>query len=133
MTTTDETVRARMAKSPGAALIETQIFRRAVSDNDVKIRINYCGVCHTDLHLVNDDWGISNYPLVPGHEIIGEVIETGAGVQGFQPGDVVGVGPFVNSCDACRNCEAGQQQYCSEGPPADAGGITWRNVIPGTA
>ncbi len=89
--------------------------RRDVGPSDVLIDIAYCGVCHTDLHLARNEWGVSQYPLVPGHEIIGHVREVGAAVTKFKPGDAVGVGVMVGSCRTCRYCARGDEQYCAEG------------------
>lgn len=77
--------------------------------------ILYCGVCHTDIHFVEDDWDISFYPLVPGHEIIGRVTSVGSEVSHFQEGDLVGVGCLVDSCRECSSCEEGLEQYCLNG------------------
>lgn len=89
--------------------------RREVGENDVKIDIEYCGVCYSDLHMVNNDWGISDYPLVPGHEIIGHVVEVGSNVDKFIKGDLVGVGCMVDSCRKCSACEENLEQFCDEG------------------
>lgn len=89
--------------------------RRELRADDVQIRIEYCGVCHSDIHQARDEWGGSMYPMVPGHEIIGEVISTGANVTRFKAGDKVGVGVMVDSCCTCKNCNRDQEQYCEEG------------------
>ena len=85
---------------------------RALRDNDVEIDILFCGVCHSDLHNARNDWGFSTYPVVPGHEIIGRVKTVGPKVTGFKPGDLVGVGCLVDSCQGCPACAASQEQYC---------------------
>ena len=72
--------------------------RREVGPNDVKLEISYCGVCHSDIHMANNDWGMSSYPVVPGHEIIGRVQEVGSNVSNFQKDQLVGVGCMVDSC-----------------------------------
>lgn len=92
-----------------------QITRRETGINDVKIDIHFCGVCHSDLHQVRDEWGGSTFPMVPGHEIVGVVSEVGKGVKNFKVGDKVGVGCLVNSCQHCRSCDEGLEQYCSNG------------------
>ena len=88
--------------------------RRTPRANDVVIEIIYCGVCHSDLHQARNDWGNSIYPMVPGHEIIGRVSSIGADVTGFKPGDHVGVGCMVDSCQHCKPCQQGLEQYCEE-------------------
>jgi uncharacterized zinc-type alcohol dehydrogenase-like protein len=101
------------AKSPLAPL---QIERREPREGEVLIDIRYCGVCHSDIHQVRDEWGGGSvYPMVPGHEIVGHVAQVGEGVTAFKPGDAVGVGCFVDSCRTCAQCEAGEEQYCAEG------------------
>jgi uncharacterized zinc-type alcohol dehydrogenase-like protein len=83
-----------------------------VGPRDVLIDIQYCGVCHSDIHQVRDEWGGSIYPMVPGHEIVGRVARAGPGVTKFAEGDLAGVGCFVDSCRSCHNCRAGEEQYC---------------------
>jgi len=90
--------------------------RRDLGPNDVLIDIAYCGICHTDLSLSHDKWGVSVYPLVPGHEIVGIVSHVGSAVTKFAAGDRVGVGTFVDSCRKCEACLAGEEVYCAEGP-----------------
>jgi uncharacterized zinc-type alcohol dehydrogenase-like protein len=90
--------------------------RRAPRADDVQIEILYCGVCHSDIHNVRNDWGNAGYPMVPGHEIIGRVLSVGAAVTRFKPGDHVGVGCMVDSCRHCQPCQQGQEQYCAEVP-----------------
>jgi uncharacterized zinc-type alcohol dehydrogenase-like protein len=89
--------------------------RRDPLPRDVQIDISYCGVCHSDLHQVRNEWGGTNYPLVPGHEIVGKVINVGREVKKFKAGDLVGVGCLVNSCRECSNCRRGLEQYCKNG------------------
>jgi alcohol dehydrogenase (NADP+) len=88
--------------------------RRDQRPNDLVIEILYCGVCHSDLHQARNDWGGSIYPMVPGHEIVGKVVSVGKDVRNFKPGDSVGVGCMVNSCQHCPACEQGLEQYCEE-------------------
>jgi uncharacterized zinc-type alcohol dehydrogenase-like protein len=88
--------------------------RREPRVNDVVMEILYCGVCHSDLHQARNNWGNSIYPMVPGHEIIGRVISVGAKVTRFKPGDKVGVGCMVDSCQHCAACEQGLEQYCED-------------------
>jgi alcohol dehydrogenase (NADP+) len=97
------------------ALAPYRFERREPRANDVVIEILYCGVCHSDLHQARNDWGNSKYPMVPGHEIIGRVASAGPNVARFKPGDQVGVGCMVDSCQHCASCGHGLEQYCEEG------------------
>ncbi len=92
-----------------------QFERRNVGAKDVQIEILYCGVCHSDIHQVRNEWGGSKYPMVPGHEIVGRVVKVGAGVTKFKEGDLAGIGCFVDSCRSCPQCAAGEEQYCEGG------------------
>lgn len=100
------------AKSP---LKPWSFERRAPGAGDVAIAIDYCGVCHSDLHQVRDEWGGSMFPLVPGHEIVGRVTAVGKDVKNFKVGDVVGVGCMVDSCQHCHACDDDLEQYCENG------------------
>ncbi|MCS3904091.1 putative zinc-type alcohol dehydrogenase-like protein [Methylohalomonas lacus] len=91
------------------------IERRQPGPRDVQIDIDYCGVCHTDIHFVRNEWGGTAYPIVPGHEIIGRVTAVGDEVTGFEPGQRVGVGCLVDSCRTCPDCKEGLEQYCQNG------------------
>nr|WP_198157662.1 NAD(P)-dependent alcohol dehydrogenase [Methylobacterium nodulans] len=104
------------AQSAKAALVPYRFYRREPRADDVVIEILYCGVCHSDLHHVQNDWGRSTYPLVPGHEIIGRVTAVGPEVTRFKAGDRVGVGCLVDSCRPCSACGQGLEQYCEELP-----------------
>ncbi len=108
-------VKAFAAHDPEADLEPYNIERRDIQDDDVKIEITYCGVCHSDIHQVRNDWHNSKYPVVPGHEIIGRVTEVGANVDNFSEGQLVGVGCMVDSCQHCKHCENDLEQYCEEG------------------
>jgi uncharacterized zinc-type alcohol dehydrogenase-like protein len=103
------------ATAPDSGLAPLTIDRRALRDEDVAIDITYCGVCHSDLHVARNDWGRSNYPFVPGHEIVGTVRAVGAGVTKFKAGDRVAIGTVVDSCRKCDSCEDGEENYCREG------------------
>jgi len=103
------------ARSAGAALAPYTFERRALRPNDVAMEILYCGVCHTDLHMARNDWGWSTYPMVPGHEIVGRVIEVGSEVTRFKTGDSVAVGCMIDSCQHCDQCRKGEEQLCREG------------------
>jgi alcohol dehydrogenase (NADP+) len=124
------TVNAYGAHAADKPLESLAITRRAPGPHDVQIEIAYCGVCHSDLHTVKAEWAGTLYPCVPGHEIVGRVSAVGAHVQGFQPGDLVGVGCMVDSCRHCADCEDGLENYCDgmvgtyNGPTADAPGHT---------
>src|SRR5690242_2658528 len=89
--------------------------RRDPRPKDVLIEILYCGICHSDLHVVRNDWGRSVYPVVPGREIIGRVIGKGKSTRRFNKGDLAAVGCYVDSCRKCSNCKDGLQQYCTGG------------------
>lgn len=89
--------------------------RRNLRKDDVQIKILFCGVCHSDIHQVRNEWGGSMYPMVPGHEIVGEVISIGSAVTKFKAGDLVGVGVMIDSCCSCKNCHNDMEQYCEEG------------------
>ncbi|MFB4315865.1 NAD(P)-dependent alcohol dehydrogenase [Actinomadura sp. 21ATH] len=108
-------VHAYAAPAEAEPLVPTTIERRAVGPRDVLIEIRYAGICHSDIHTVNGDWGPQSYPLVPGHEIVGVVAETGAEVTRYEAGDRVGVGCMVGSCGRCDACRGGSEQYCAEG------------------
>jgi uncharacterized zinc-type alcohol dehydrogenase-like protein len=91
------------------------IERRDPGPHDVGIEILYCGICHSDVHKVNDDWGGTQFPVVPGHEIVGRVASKGASASRFRKGDLVGVGCIVDSCRACQECRAGREMFCEKG------------------
>ena len=112
-------VNAYAAPAAGQPLAPTTIERREVGANDVLIEIQYAGICHSDIHTVNGDWGPQPFPVVPGHEIVGVVAEVGSGVTRHQVGDRVGVGCMVNSCGECANCRNGDEQYCARGHGPD--------------
>jgi alcohol dehydrogenase (NADP+) len=101
------------AKEAKASLTPFSFERRDLLDHDVVIDIQYCGICHTDIHQVKNEWGRSNYPMVPGHEIVGNISQVGSQVTRFKIGDKVGVGCFVDSCRNCYACSEGLEQYCN--------------------
>ena len=107
-------VKAYGTESAEADLEQLDIDRRKVLENDVEIDILFCGVCHSDLHFARNDWGMTQYPVVPGHEIVGRVTEVGVGVSKYKEGDLVAVGCLVDSCRTCTNCQADLEQYCPE-------------------
>ena len=107
--------RAYAAESATAPLAPLTIERREPAPTDVAIDILFCGVCHSDLHQSRNEWGISNFPVVPGHEIVGRVRKAGTAVTRFGQGDLVAVGVLYDSCRICTNCKAGIEQYCLRG------------------
>ncbi|NWO05916.1 MAG: NAD(P)-dependent alcohol dehydrogenase [Alteromonadaceae bacterium] len=115
--------KAYAATSPTSGLAPYSFDRRDLRPDDVAIDIDYCGVCHTDIHFVENDWGMSEYPVVPGHEIIGRVTAVGPEVAGYKVGDLVGVGCMVDSCRTCSACESGLEQYCAEGMTGTYNGV----------
>lgn len=112
MTTVIPAIVAPSATDP---LVLGTIERREVGAKDVRIDIRWSGICHSDIHTVQGDWGPQHYPLTVGHEIAGTVAEIGSEVTEFAVGDRVGVGCMVNSCRECANCVAGEEQYCLKG------------------
>ena len=113
---------AYATKSPTDSLAPFSLQRRAVGPYDVKIDILYCGVCHSDLHQARDEWGGSIYPMVPGHEIVGRIVQVGDQVGKFKVGDLAGVGCFIDSCRECPQCKIGLEQYCEKGMNATYNG-----------
>lgn len=109
------TARAYGATSATSGLVPLTITRREPKADDVEIEIEFCGLCHSDVHATRGEWGAKPWPLVPGHEIVGRVRRVGAEVTGFAVGDRVGVGCMVDSCRECGNCRAGLEQFCERG------------------
>jgi uncharacterized zinc-type alcohol dehydrogenase-like protein len=103
---------AHDAKSP---LVPYSFERRDPGPNDVVVEIAYCGICHSDIHQVRDEWKNAIYPMVPGHEIVGKVTAVGKEVKKFKEGDLAGVGVMVDSCRVCANCKADEEAYCEKG------------------
>ena len=103
------------ASSAKAPLAPYRFERRDPREHDVVIDILYCGVCHSDVHTVRDEWGQGKYPIVPGHEIIGRVTAVGKGVTKFKVGDMAGVGCMVDSCRECASCKEDLEQFCEKG------------------
>lgn len=106
------TVRGFAAHNPEADLVPFTFERRTLRPDDVEIDILFCGVCHSDVHHVRNDWGGEEYPVVPGHEIVGKVTRVGSSVSDFRAGDTVGVGCLIDSCRECLPCQHHQEQYC---------------------
>ncbi len=125
-------VKAFGATAATNPLEEMIISRRELRANDVEFEVLYCGICHSDLHSIRNDWGSAVYPQVPGHEILGRVTRVGSGVTKFEVGNLVAVGCIVESCQKCQYCHAGDEQYCQEGvtfsfnsPDKVSGGMTY--------
>jgi uncharacterized zinc-type alcohol dehydrogenase-like protein len=123
---------ARLAAAYGATaadsgLVPLTLARRSPKDDDVEIAIEFCGLCHSDVHATRGEWGTQNYPLVPGHEIVGRVSRVGSAVDDFAPGDLVGVGCIVDSCRECESCLDGLEQYCENGMTGTYGARDARN------
>ena len=114
--------KAYAATAPDSGLAPHGINRREPRADDVAIEIDYCGVCHTDIHFAHNDWGVTQYPLVPGHEIVGRVTAVGDQVNDYQVGDRVGVGCMVDACRECEACQDGLEQYCLDGMTATYNG-----------
>ncbi|SKC03316.1 NAD(P)-dependent alcohol dehydrogenase [Sphingopyxis flava] len=106
--------RAYAALAQGSTVEPFTIERRDLRADDVAMDILYCGVCHSDLHQIRNDWGNTIYPVVPGHEIVGRVTATGPAVTKYKPGDLVAVGCLVDSCRVCEPCEEGLEQFCEK-------------------
>ena len=106
------------ARAPKGPLAPLTIDRRDPGPHDVEFEVLYCGICHSDVHKVNNDWGSTQYPIVPGHEIVGRVVARGPAVTRFRDGDLVGVGCIVDSCRECPECRAGREMFCVKG-------VTW--------
>lgn len=104
------------AMTPGTNLEPWNFERRNVGTHDVLIEILYTGICHTDLHAIRNDWFPGIFPLVPGHEIVGRIVETGAHVTKFKNGDLGGVGVMVDACMECEDCKNHQEQFCQVSP-----------------
>ena len=103
-----------VTKKPKSAFEPFKFERRDPGPGDVLIKIRYCGVCHSDIHQARDEWGNSIFPMVPGHEIVGEITQIGSNVKKFKVGDTVGVGCFVDSCRVCNSCKEHEEQFCEK-------------------
>ena len=115
------------SKSP---LVPYTFQQRQARPDDVIIDIEYCGVCHSDLHQARNDWGFSRYPIVPGHEVIGRVKSIGTSVTKFKVGDLVGIGCMVDSCRTCSACHQGLEQYCEAGNTQTYGSLDRHDQTP---
>jgi alcohol dehydrogenase (NADP+) len=113
--TTIYSVKAFAAQTPASGMGPFTLSRRVPGPGDVQLEIMYCGVCHSDLHTVRNEWSdfvATVYPCVPGHEIVGRVVSVGSAVKNFKEGDIAAVGCMVDSCHECPSCLAGEEQYC---------------------
>ncbi|KAF6666464.1 NAD(P)-dependent alcohol dehydrogenase [Pantoea sp. EKM101V] len=108
-------INALVASQADRPLRAGQVELRELQADDVKLEILYCGVCHSDLHMARNEWGISRYPLVPGHEIVGRVVAVGENVTQFAVGEIAGVGVMVDACRECHFCQQHEEQYCEAG------------------
>lgn len=132
-------IRGLAVHAAGAELLPYRYKVEDIATDEVEIRISHCGVCHSDVHLIDNDWGLSKYPFIPGHEIIGTVHALGANVRNVKLGDRVGVGWQADSCGICEWCRSGHEHLCPKAQPtcigrnggfADAVRINWRFVLP---
>lgn len=114
-------VRAYAAASASASLEPTQYEAGAPGANDVDVEITHCGICHSDLHLINNDWGITVYPIIPGHEAVGVVRSVGSGVKSIAVGDRVGIGWQADSCGTCEWCASEGENLCAQSQPTCVG------------
>lgn len=108
-------VKAYGTEAADAPIHSLEIQRRALLPNDVEVDILYCGICHSDLHAVKNDWGGTTYPIVPGHEIVGRIAQIGNEVTRFKVGDLAAIGCIVDSCGHCHQCHEGEEQFCENG------------------
>ncbi|HZZ83457.1 MAG TPA: NAD(P)-dependent alcohol dehydrogenase [Anaeromyxobacteraceae bacterium] len=108
-------VKCYAAMAAKAPLAPWEISRREVGEQDLRIEIAYCGICHSDIHQVRDEWGGAAFPMVPGHEIVGRVTKVGRRVERFKEGDLAGVGCMVDSCRTCASCRRDLEQFCEQG------------------
>ncbi|MBT1707634.1 NAD(P)-dependent alcohol dehydrogenase [Fulvivirgaceae bacterium PWU5] len=115
--------KAYAAQTKDSGLAPWNFQRRDIGPRDVQFDILFCGVCHSDLHQIQDEWGGSIFPMVPGHEIVGRVVKVGAEVKKFKVGDLAGTGCLVDSCRTCDNCKHGLEQYCTNGHSQTYNGV----------
>lgn len=120
---------ALVINQSGAPIAKSSIERRAVGAKDVRIAIAYSGICHSDVHQARSEWGSDIFPMIPGHEIIGHVVEVGSAVTKFQVGQAVGVGVFVDSCRECDACKSNLESYCERGPVGAYNGYGYDGAV----
>ncbi|HEY0161297.1 MAG TPA: NAD(P)-dependent alcohol dehydrogenase [Edaphobacter sp.] len=123
----------------GAHLLPYKFNPGEIQENEVEIKVSHCGICYSDVHLIDNDWGISKYPFIPGHEIVGTIVEVGSGVKSLSVGERVGVGWQADSCGICEWCRKGEEHLCPQSQPtcvgrnggfADRVRVNWRFAIP---
>ena len=110
-------MQAYAANKAGEALAKIELELPPLGIDEVKIKVSYCGICHSDLSMINNEWGASAYPLVAGHEIAGEIVEIGSAVSNHSVGDVVGLGWHAGYCETCRTCDTGDHNLCASARP----------------
>jgi len=120
---------ALVINSANAPMVKSSIDRRSVRNKDVRLSIAYSGICHSDVHQARSEWGNDIFPMVPGHEIVGHVLEVGPGVTKFKVGDIVGVGVFVDSCRECDACKSNLESYCEKGPVGSYNGYSYSGDV----
>ena len=122
----------------GAHLLPYKYDAGELGEDDVEVKISHCGVCHSDVHLIDNDWGLSKYPFIPGHEIVGKVTAVGSRVTALSVGERVGIGWQANSCGVCEWCRKGEEHLCAQNQPtcmgrnggyADAIRVNWRFAV----
>ena len=118
------------AQAADTPLAPFTFARRDVGPRDVQVAIDFCGICHSDIHFARNEWGFTVYPAVPGHEIIGRVVGTGSAVTRLTKGQRVGVGCFVDSCRACGRCAGGHENYCEKGVTMTYGSMEPDGITP---
>lgn len=109
------------AHAAGAHLLPFQYAPGPLGDDEVEVKISHCGVCHSDVHLIDNDWGISQYPFIPGHEIVGTIAAAGRSVKDRSVGERVGIGWQANSCGVCEWCRQGEEHLCAQSQPTCVG------------
>ena len=122
--------KAFAALTPSTPLVPFELERREPGPADVVIDLAFCGVCHSDLHQVRDEWGGARFPMVPGHEMVGTVSRVGAAVKKFKVGDRAGVGCMVDSCRTCDNCKQDLEQFCQKGAAFSYNGTEMDRTTP---
>lgn len=135
----NNTIRAYAAQQVGATLERYDYDAGALKNDEVEVKVHYCGICHSDLSVIDNEWGFSQYPVVAGHEIIGEIVALGEDCKGLSIGQMVGVGWTAESCQHCNPCIGGHANVCAKAQPTIAGHMggfadkvraQWQWVIP---
>src|SRR5258707_5909530 len=113
--------KAWVTKAAKQAMVLETLDPGPLGDEEVEVAVEYCGLCHSDLSVINNEWGFSKYPFVPGHEAVGRVVEVGSAAKGLKQGQRVGVGWTASSCMFCRQCLGGDQHLCARARPTIIG------------